>query len=433
MINTVADFLQALKKKEEEIVDNFQEDKIPLEHPTIIGEIYEGITENLLNKALFKGLDLKIVSGQIKNKSKEKSAEVDIMIVEGKGIRIPNTNRWIYDISQVIAVVAVKKNLYKKDLIDSYNKMERITKIFDPKDMHEGEYRLFRDSFRAALRMDVPDHNEIHKYDLVTELMYHSLLMEAVMPLRVVFGFYGYKNMMNLRNSFTDFIINNLTEDPNKPIKGFGPTSFPNLIITRDNSLIKLNGIPYQANIDSNNFWNVYASSSQNPLLHFLEMLWTKLSYKHRIPPQQIFGEDLEIEGLLRYMLCKPIESEGNIGWEYRVIDLPKDFDGEPRFIQWEPEELNEVEHYLMVLLCNGEIINTEDELFVNLFKRHNLCADKFIEKLNIKKLVFKDKDNNLQLLTDECLVGIINGKYYAGENKNGKMDRWLSVTLKNR
>ncbi|SDJ77155.1 DUF6602 domain-containing protein [Sediminibacillus albus] len=425
MITTISDMLIDLKKKEEEIINNFQEEVVSLEHPTIIGDMYEGTAEKLLNKAIFEGLDLRIVSGQIKNKNKDKSAEVDIMIVEGDGYQIPNTDRWIYDISQVIAVIEVKKNLYKADLIDSYNKMKRVTEIFDPRDMSSNEFRLFRDSFRSALGQEVPDYSELTKYPLVTQMMFHTLLMETVMPLRVVFGFYGYSNMKSLRNGFTKFLEGNITHDLEAPNRGYGPNSFPNLIFTRDSSLIKLDGIPYRAPLDKNGYWDVYVSSVHNPLLHLLEMLWTRLSYRHGIT-SDIFGEDLEIEGLFAYLRCKPLKKEEKIGWEFVSLELPKDLEIEPFYIQWEPQELNEAEHLLITWLCQGEKMNTKSDIFEDLLQRYALEEKVFLKELQDKKLVFEDSNNDLQLLTDECLVVIKDGKFYAGENKDGKMERWL-------
>ncbi|WP_413227377.1 DUF6602 domain-containing protein [Bacillus altitudinis] len=63
----------------------------------------------MLEKSIFENFDLRVVSGQIINKNKDISSQIDCMIVEGEGRQIPNTNDFIYDISQVIAVIEVKK------------------------------------------------------------------------------------------------------------------------------------------------------------------------------------------------------------------------------------------------------------------------------------------------------------------------------------
>lgn len=426
VINTVADMLLELKKAEEEKIKQFNIDFVDSKHPTIVGDMFEGTAQKILEKSIFKDFDLRVVSGQIINKNKEISGQIDCMIVEGEGRQIPNTNHWIYDISQVIAVIEVKKNLNRKDLIDSYAKMLKITDIVEPRDITPNEFRLFRDSFRSALGMDVPEYGDLADYDLFTQMMYHSLLMETVTPLRVVFGFYGYSTMKSLRKGFIQYLEENVSEDLNHPIKGFSPYSFPNLIFTRNSSLIKINGIPYHPYVDENGFWECYTSSNHNPLFHFLEMLWTKLSYKHGIP-SDIFGEDLEIEGHVRFLRSRPLSRDGKIGWEFAYTDLPEDFEADGTvFKDWEPAELSEAEHLLMVWLCNGESMNTNSEIFHDLLQRYNLDEFKFLAGLKAKKLVYKDRDNKLRLLTDECLVVIKEGKLYAGENRDGRMNRWL-------
>ncbi|WP_332275280.1 DUF6602 domain-containing protein [Bacillus velezensis] len=429
MINTVADMLLELKKTEEEKIKQFNKEFVDLKHPTIVGDMFEGTAQKILEKSIFKDFDLRVVSGQIINKNKEKSGQIDCMIVEGEGVQIPNTEHWIYDISQVIAVIEVKKNLNKNDLIDSYAKMLKISDIVEPRDITPTEFRLFRDSFRSALGMDVPEHEDVGNYDLFTQMMYHSLLMETVTPLRVVFGFYGYSTMKSLRKGFIQYLNENVSADLNQPIKGFSPYSFPNLIFTRDSSLIKINGIPYHPYVDENGYWECYTSSNHNPLFHFLEMLWTKLSYKHGIS-SDIFGEDLKIEGHVRFLRSRPISRDGKIGWEFAYAELPDDFEVEGTlFKDWEPAELSGAEHLLMVWLCNEESINTNSEVFQNLLHQHNLDELEFLAGLKAKKLVYKDRNNELKLLTDECLVVCAAGKFYAGENRDRRMNRWLRKT----
>ncbi|MEV9651271.1 DUF6602 domain-containing protein [Bacillus aerius] len=427
MINTVADMLLELKKNEEKRIEQFKKEVVNVKQSTIVGGIFEGTAQKILEKSIFENFDLRVVSGQIINKNKDISSQIDCMIVEGEGRQIPNTNDFIYDISQVIAVIEVKKNLNKNDLEDSYSKMLKISKIMEPRDMTENEYRLFRDSFRSALNMEVPDYNDLGNYDLFIQQMYHTLLLETITPLRVVFGFYGYTTMKSLRKGFTNYLKANVSTDSEHLIKGFSPYSFPNLIFTRDSSLIKINGIPYAPTIDEKGYWDCYTSSNNNPLFHFLEMLWTRLSYKHGIS-SDIFGEDLEIEGHYRFLKTRPISWNGKTGWEFEYLELPNDFEleEEPMYIDWQPAELSEPEHLIIVWLCNDNTINTNSEIFKKLIQQYNLDESDFLAELKDKKLIFKDSNNELKLLTDECIAVIKDGKFYAGENRDGRMNRWM-------
>lgn len=105
MIVTISDFLQSVMNKEKELIKKYE----IVRHGPTIGDMYEGLTSDLLNKAIFEGLDVRIASGKIKNKEGEFSNEIDCMIVEGEGERIPYTDKYIYDMTQVIAVLEIKK------------------------------------------------------------------------------------------------------------------------------------------------------------------------------------------------------------------------------------------------------------------------------------------------------------------------------------
>lgn len=430
LINTISDILLKLKEEEERKIKEFSTKYESTIHSTIIGDMYEGVAKKLLEKTIFKGLDLRVVSGQITNIDGDLSNEIDCMIVEGDGTPIPNTDKYIYNISNVIAVIEVKKNLNKADLLDSYYKMEKLGKMFDPREMSKNEYQLFRDAFRSIVGLEVPKHEEISKYDLEIQMIYHTLLIETLMPLRIVFGFYGYSTMNSLRQGFIKLLEEHISSEENE-VKGFSPGSFPNQIFTRSSSLVKGNGMPYVGPLNEDGFWEMFVSSTHNPLLHFLELLWTKLSYKYGIS-SDFFGDELSIEGFFRYIGAKPLKDKGTIGWEFRYIELPNDLDTTPFFFEWEPFELTKQEFLLVSWLCSGESMNTKSDIFKDLLKEAGTDEEKFLKELKNKRLLYKDEKDNLVLLTDECITGIKNGKYYAGENKDGKMMRWLFEESKN-
>lgn len=424
LIYSIADMLLKLKEEEENKISKFSEEFPHSLHRTIIGDMYEGLTKKLLEKTIFKELNLKITSGQIINKKGDFSTEIDCMIVVGDGVPIPNTEKHIYDISDVIAVIEVKKNLNKSDLIDSYLKMAKLTQMFDPRDMSESEYRLFRDAFISVVGIEVPPHDKISEFKLEIQMIYHTLLVETLMPLRIVFGFYGYRSMKSLREGFIKLLEENISIE-DETIKGFSPISFPNQIFTYNSSLVKTNGMPYVGPLERNDFWQIYVSSNHNPLLHLLELLWTKLSYKYQIS-SELFGEELTMEVLYRYLGAKAIKQGELVGWEFLYTELPSDIGDSPLFYEWEPTELTREEFILINMLCNGNSINTSSEIFINLLEQNGNNEDSFLKRLNDKRLIFKARNGDLSLLTDECIAGIKDGKFYAGENKDGKMRRWL-------
>ncbi|PJJ10847.1 hypothetical protein CLU83_4319 [Flavobacterium sp. 1] len=59
MISTVSDFIEEFKKK---ALLKIKQNENDITHRPTIGNIFEGLTANILNKAIFKDLNLKIVN-----------------------------------------------------------------------------------------------------------------------------------------------------------------------------------------------------------------------------------------------------------------------------------------------------------------------------------------------------------------------------------
>ncbi|MEK4407565.1 DUF6602 domain-containing protein [Bacillus sp. FSL L8-0642] len=417
MIVTVSDFLQSLMEKEKELIKKYE----IVGHAPTIGDMYEGLTAELLNKSLFKELDIRVAAGKIRNGEGEYSNEVDCMIVEGEGDKIPYTEKYIYDISQVIAVLEIKKNLYKNDLIDSYNKMHKIYKIGDQTKI---ELNGLRDAFRQIVKKELPNYEDIVSLPFHEQMIYHSLLMEETLPVRIIFGYYGYKSEFSLREAFYKFISDNMGN------KGFSPVTFPDLIICGNSSLIKLDAMPYPGFIDDKNFWNFYASSKQNPLLLLLEVIWTRLSYKYKID-SSIFGDDLESETFHPFISGKAIEINGKMGWECRYKYISQEnLNDDPIKFNWEPEELTEHEVFIINWLCQHGVLDVNRPIFQNMLSSQGLLLEDVILGLNEKGLTYFH-NGEFRLLIDECQIVIVDGKWYAAENKTGRLKRWLMKKTK--
>ena len=70
----------------------------------------------IVSKALFEDINIKVASGEITNKEKKYSNQIDCMVVFGEGEKTPYTEDYIYDINQVIMVIEVKMILFLKNL-----------------------------------------------------------------------------------------------------------------------------------------------------------------------------------------------------------------------------------------------------------------------------------------------------------------------------
>ena len=96
-----------------------------LSYGPMTGDRYEGLTSNLLDRAVFDGPDLRVVDGKITNASGKLSDQIDCMLVHGEGTPIPYTTSFIYRIGQVLAVVEVKKTLYSTKFDDAGGRLRQ--------------------------------------------------------------------------------------------------------------------------------------------------------------------------------------------------------------------------------------------------------------------------------------------------------------------
>jgi hypothetical protein len=426
MIQTLSELLKEFVTAEVDILNKYE-----MKHPTTIGTMFEGLTEEIFDKAIFKGLNLKIVKNSfIAGCNKE----FDIMLVEGDGERIPKTDRYKYEPEKIIAIVQSKKNLYSTDLKDSNENLKFIIDYFQDTEIVEPFVeRLFRDSFRSTCKKDLSA-KRLGELSIEEENIYHTLRIEALLPVRIVWGYNGFKSEFNLRESFVEYIGENLTTDFDNKIGYFGPHNFPNLIICDKFSIIKANAMPCISPILKDKYWPFLITSSYNPTYYFLELIWTRLSYKFGLT-MDIFGEDLTMEPANRFLDCRVKKVGENIGWEFNYFEISnKDLKAHTEIEEWKPKELDEIQFVIINELCKKEFIDlskekTDFEKFILTGKYTSF--EEFIEKIIDTGLV-TIIDNKLKLLTDECLCIITqDGRFVADENKSGRLTNWINKQFK--
>ncbi len=105
MINTISDLLRAFAAEERKKLDEFK-----LGHGPTIGAMYEGLSREILERAIPEFLNLQVVDGFI-SFNDEQSGQIDCMLVQGEGTKIPSTKSYIWPIQDVITVFEVKKKL----------------------------------------------------------------------------------------------------------------------------------------------------------------------------------------------------------------------------------------------------------------------------------------------------------------------------------
>lgn len=418
MIRTIADLLNEFVLAEKEILNQKK-----IKHPTTIGTMYEGLTARVLNRYLFKGLNLRVVKNSFINGC---NTEFDVMLVEGEGEKITYTDRYIYKPEQIIVVIQVKKNLYSKDIKEGFNNLRFLINYFEPrnKDINEFDFRLFRDAFKTICRKDVTA-----KFSKYEESIYTALRVDAFLPVRIIWGYNGFASEFSFRESFFEYLKTNLTTDLNKPIKGFGPHNFPNLIICGQYSLIKQNGMPFNVPIEEGKWWNLYTTSSYTPTNFLLEVIWTRLSYKFIQLPINIFGEDLIMEPFNRFIDCRIIECNDNYLWEYDYFRMSNEaLKDNSKVTEWQPVELDRIQYKIVNEICEkGEVDLSDNSFkhFVTNVGSYSSPSD-FVDKLRATGLIFVEF-NKLKLLTNQCQCAILpNGKFVAGENASGRFTNWI-------
>lgn len=154
MITTVADFLTQFRQYALNKIETEDKD---IKHTVAIGDNFEGLTAELLGKAIFKDLNLKMVERSfIYNDSGKISDELDCLLVVGDGQKISFANRYKYHIKDVIAVIQVKKNLYANDIDSSHHNLRSIFEVSESRDAEPFVSKLFRDAYKLLTSKDLP-------------------------------------------------------------------------------------------------------------------------------------------------------------------------------------------------------------------------------------------------------------------------------------
>lgn len=422
MITDVATLLKGIIDEETAKLDQYE-----LKHGPTIGKMYEGLTSEILNRAIPKELNLKFVTGVIHNGLGQMTGEIDCMLVRGHGEQIPYTSSYKWHVKDVIAVIEVKKTLYQNDLVDSYHHLRHVidnfsTYIDNPNTTETFDISSSLKAFSHITGIKAP--NYINADILMDELaiIYHTLITEQLSPIRIVIGYHGYKSEKNFR----DALINHLGDNINS--KGFGVLSFPQLIISGEYSIIKLNGQPYMTPMTTE-YWDFLASSRANPILLILELLWTKLASEHNMG--DLWGEDLISENLALLLSGKFEKKDGLYGWGYVYQDLThKTLSQASAVEEWEPTYLTLNQFIIFSNLCGGKREFIDDPDLIKFLEESGDNSDIFFKSL-IETGYIALEGNELHLTTTQCQCVILpSGAYAVAENNTGQLSRWIAKNI---
>lgn len=419
MIHDVSELLQGIIHEERSKLDEYS-----LKHGPTIGKMYEGLALDILGRAIPESLGLQLQHGIIHDGKGSMSGEIDCMLVMGHGEKIPYTESYKWHVKDVIAVIEVKKTLYSADLKDAFEHLRGIADSYGPYVQSGDGGEAFninpaKKAFSETTGLIAPEHSKANSLGIDLEILYHTFVMEQISPIRIVLGYHGFKKESSLREALFSFI------EDNRMTNGFGVGSFPQLIVCGNFSLIKMNGYPYSAPMDSG-FWNFYASSNANPVALILELIWTRLSYQINV--EDLWGEDLSIENFAQFLSARIKTVDDMTGWEYKYTSISeaalKERNAE---VEWSPTFVSSTQFAIFYNLCNGKEESIDDISLRGYVEEKGEDFHGFIESLRKTGLIAL-KEDKLQLTTYECQCVIVpDGRFAVADNSSGRLTRWVS------
>jgi hypothetical protein len=338
MIRDFAKFLRKLQMQEQREIARQN-----ISHAPTIGAMYEGLTKEILNLALPRSADLRLVSGFVSDHRNQLSRQIDCMLVSGKGRRIPHTGSYVWPIQNVIAVFEVKKNLYAAELRESEANLKSVLDSYKSF-IQENEVKSQKAGFIFSGITGRLFRNDISLPSETDEALFHEIRFEMVAPIRIVFAYEGYSDEGNFRAGFAGYCERELF----KRLPNIVPYDFPNLIVCGENSIVKLNGMPYIFSLVDD--WRIIlASSPENPLRLLIRLIWHRIGMltDFEVPPEiQFFQETLHPLLAHKYF----IHEDGKLGVSYNTVRAKPEWLRQ-RAPKWMPLEMSAHEWALLRIL----------------------------------------------------------------------------------
>lgn len=415
MITSIAEFLEQLQKKEADVLAAEE-----VKHAPTIGDMYEGLTREIVERAIPTELNLKLIDGFVLGVDGKHSHQTDAMLVMGNsGRQLPKTDKWEWPIADVLAVFEVKKNLYAKDLADSINKMRAISLqqkelLSENKQVHLGP----SNSAFARLMGRFPKGGELDDLSSTDGEILRTIAHEQLAPIRIVFGYDGYADELGLRNGFLDAL-------EKVPDGLAGPAVLPNLIVCRKNALLKMNGHPYIVPESDDGEWHLFGSTREAPMVLLLELLWTRLGneFQARFP----VDDDLRMEPIAPLLSGKPIVEGEQRGWMFYVKALSKNQLAEVEAQHWTPFEVSPEENVLFSMAMNHGGLALNDADLLEAADHYGLELKAFADRL-IGARLFSWKSTDVAHPIADTIHQVVSpdGRFWLSANSD-LMQVWIS------
>jgi hypothetical protein len=419
MIKTVAQLLKELVDKNLPILASQK-----VQHAPTIGDMYEGLSAEVLRLAIPADIPLQVVTGFVTDGLGRRSGQLDCMLVTGKGEPIPFTNSHVWHVADVIAVVEVKKTLLGTEFTDAYSQLASVREM-ERSYWRSGSVSVFTDAmfqnarktYRRMTGRDIPQSFDVMSVGQAT--LFESLMACQASIARIMLGFNVFKQESSFRTSAATYLGSHIGED------GYGPNAFPNLVISGQYSLIKTDGRPYLGPM-TNGYWPFVCSSRHNPLLLLLEVVWTRLSERFAI--EGLWGDDLEHEVLTPLLSGAP-DDETAGAWRMTWTNWKEARlkEGNTQF-SWEPAHLTDEQAQVLLGLNRGSVLRLSDAILSELADSDGVALEEFVDGLLKTSLVALDGDRFI-IATNYDILFLPSGEIVAGDNSTGRLGRWAART----
>ncbi|MCD0177565.1 hypothetical protein IHN32_16630, partial [Deinococcus sp. 14RED07] len=394
----VAELLQKIVEIERSKID-----PLDIRHAPTIGDMYEGLSKRLLESSIPEELDLRVVSGFVKNDLGYVSGQIDAMIVSGEGDKLPNIEQYIYHVSNVIAVFEVKKNLKYADLKDAFHHLSVIWDLYH-EDINQSQSKKEIDieSIEKEYSIIYGEHSKgFWHRDRMNDherLKYDALLHERMQPIRIILAYEGYKTELGIREALFRFNRDYFEENG----QGFGVPAFPTMITSSGITLVKCNGQPYSS-ISSDGYWDFYASTTFNPLIVMLELIWTRISRDYDV--MMPWGDDLKIERLNIYLKARPHAINDKTAWEISYFNVLNDsFDVE---YDWMPTELELFESVILMMMAKNDVFDLKSDEAIKMASENGFKSPLSMVSglLSSRIVALSDEGRFIKYVTSECQI----------------------------
>jgi hypothetical protein len=304
MIRTVGEIMDALLAAERRHLDASS-----IKHGPTIGAMYEQLTREKLAVSVPPEARLEVVEGFIRDRNGKQSGQQDCMLVTDPGEEQPYTKARIVECDDVIAVLEVKKTLHRKDILEAATSLGSILDLdWQPK---WPLWDTVQNCFRRIFLHPVPSSEEA-----LSEAMkahYSVLLHDAALPLRIAFGYHGFRSEKSLRDG-----VIKLLDDHRRAPSSFTPLRLSTLVVNQYVAMAKTTGHPWYLPQDlrTGSISLLATTGNRSTATVLLDQIWGRLHARGLVEPY-FFSPDRGQESWNPLLSARFLPGAG---WEYEVL-----------------------------------------------------------------------------------------------------------------